>query len=46
MCIIDPAGFLDTKGPIQETINSYANAKMFKKGGKTKILMVMGKGAI
>lgn len=41
MIIVDPAGFLDTKGPTQETINSYANAKMFKRGGKTKILLVM-----
>ena len=41
MCIVDPAGFLDSKGVIQEIINSYANAKMFQQYGRVKILIVI-----
>ena len=41
MCIVDPAGFLDTKGAIQEIVNSYANAKMFQKYGKIKLLIMV-----
>lgn len=41
MVIVDPAGFNDTKGLAQEIINSYANAKMFKRGGKTKVILVI-----
>ena len=41
MCIVDPAGFLDTKGVIQEIINSYANAKMFQRYGRVKLLIVI-----
>jgi hypothetical protein len=40
-CFVDPAGFLDTKGPVQEAINSFANAKMFQRGVKTKIILVI-----
>ena len=46
MCVVDPAGFLDTKGPIQEIINSYANAKMFHKYGKIKLLIVIEKSSL
>ena len=38
---IDPAGFMDTKGDIQEIVNAYANAKMFQKGIKTKIILTI-----
>lgn len=38
---MDPAGFLDTKGPVQETINAFANAKMFQRGAKTRIILVI-----
>ena len=38
---IDSAGFLDTKGAEQEIISSYATAKLFKRGSKTKIIMVI-----
>ena len=41
MCIVDPSGFNDTRGPNQQIINSYAIAKMFKKGVKSKILLVI-----
>ena len=40
-CFVDPAGFMDTKGPTQETINSFANAKMFVRGAKTRIILVI-----
>lgn len=38
---IDASGFMDTKGDIQEIINGYSNARMFKRGTKTKILLVV-----
>ena len=38
---IDSAGFLDTNGPKQETINSYATAKIFKRGTKLKIVVIV-----
>ena len=46
MCIVDPAGFLDTKGVIQEIINSYANAKMFPKYGRVKLLIVIEQSSL
>lgn len=42
----DPPGFLDTKGAKQEILNSFANAKMFKKGSKAKIILVVEQGSI
>ena len=38
---IDPAGFMDTKGDLQEIINGYANARMFKRGTRTKIVLTI-----
>ena len=38
---IDSAGFLDSKGPAHEIINSYATAKLFKRGSKAKIVVVV-----
>ena len=38
---IDPAGFMDTKGDEQEIINAYANARMFKRGTRAKIVLVI-----
>lgn len=38
---IDSAGFLDSKGQEQEIINSYATAKLFQRGSKTKIVVVI-----
>ena len=38
---IDPAGFMDTKGDEQEIINAYANARMFRRGTKAKIVLVI-----
>ena len=46
MYIVDPAGFLDTKGVTQEIINSYANAKMFQKYGRVKILIVIEQSSL
>lgn len=39
--LIDASGFMDTKGDQQEILNAYSNARMFKRGTKTKILLVM-----
>ena len=38
---VDPPGFMDTKGPYQETINSYSNARMFQRGTQTKLVIVI-----
>lgn len=38
---VDASGFMDTKGDIQEILNGYFNAQMFKRGVKTKILLVV-----
>jgi energy-coupling factor transporter ATP-binding protein EcfA2 len=37
----DPAGFLDTKGIEQEILNAYCNAKMFKRGSRARIILVV-----
>ncbi len=41
MTFYDPPGFLDTKGVTQEILNSYSNAKMFGRGSKAKIIMMV-----
>lgn len=41
LTLYDPPGFLDTKGVLQEILNSYANAKMFRRGAKAKIIMMV-----
>lgn len=46
MVLYDPPGFLDTKGVKQEILNSYANAKMFRKGSKAKIIMMVETGSL
>ena len=38
---IDSAGFMDPKGDEQEIINAYANARMFKRGTRAKIILVI-----
>ena len=50
---VDASGFMDTKGDIQEIVNGYSNAQMFKRGIKTKILLLVenstllsGKGSV
>ena len=40
-CYLDLAGFVDTKGEIQEIINAYVNSKMFRRGNRTRILIVV-----
>ena len=37
----DCAGYFDTKGVNQEIINGIANSKIFKKGRKVKLIMVI-----
>ena len=39
--LVDSAGFLDSKGPVQELINSYTTAMLFKKDERTKIIIVI-----
>ena len=46
MYMVDSAGFPDTKKGTQEIINSYANAKSFKRNEKTKIVLVMRKSSL
>ena len=43
---IDSAGFLDTKGPKQEILNSYATAQLFKQGAKVKIVVVIEQSSL
>lgn len=43
---VDSPGFFDTKGISQEVINSYANAVMFRKGSKVKIILMIEESAI
>ena len=38
---VDTPGFMSTSGPIQEISDSYANSKIFKKGNKVKIVLVL-----
>jgi hypothetical protein len=38
---VDANGFLDTKGPIQEILNSHANSQFFKRGTKAKLVIVI-----
>ena len=38
---MDPAGFMDTKGALQETMNAYSYARMFQRGAQTKLIIVM-----
>jgi hypothetical protein len=37
----DSPGFLETRGAMQEILNSYCNAKMFKLGSKAKIVIMV-----
>ena len=46
MAFYDPPGFLDTKGVKQEILNSYSNAKMFCRGSKAKIIMMVEIGSV
>jgi hypothetical protein len=43
---LDLAGFMDTKGEAQEIINAYVNSKMFRRGSKTRILLVVEEGTL
>lgn len=38
---VDPAGFMDTKGTVQETLNAYSYVNMFQEGAQTKLIIVM-----
>ena len=38
---MDPAGFMDTKGALQETMNAYSYTRMFQRGVQTKLIIVM-----
>lgn len=42
----DPPGFLDSKGPEQEILNGYSNARMFKLGMESKICIVIDHGSL
>ena len=44
--LYDPAGFLDTKGVLQEILNSFCNSKMFQTGSKVKIVIVLEESSL
>jgi hypothetical protein len=41
MTLTDAPGFLGTTGPIQQILDAYCNAKMFRVGKKAKIIIIV-----